>query len=195
MSFSILPRRRNSSRSSPVSSAIRPQPGRRVAEGRCREALRHRSRKRPTSQRRAHAVFDENQIFRIDHYLGKETVQNILTLRFANAIFEPLWNRNFVEHMQIMVAEDSGVRCPGGILRPRRRGPGYAAEPPPAASHADDDGAAVGLQRTLASRREGQGASCRALPEDRGLRPGAIPRLQEGKIRCPPTREPLPSRH
>ncbi len=57
----------------------------------------------------AHAVFDETQIFRIDHYLGKETVQNILALRFANAIFEPLWNRDYVDHVQITVAESIGV--------------------------------------------------------------------------------------
>jgi glucose-6-phosphate 1-dehydrogenase len=55
------------------------------------------------------AVFPESDVFRIDHYLGKETVQNLLTLRFANGIFEPLWNRNHIDHVQITAAEDDGV--------------------------------------------------------------------------------------
>ncbi len=55
------------------------------------------------------AVFDENQIFRIDHYLGKETVQNLLALRFANTLFEPLWNNLTIDHVQITVAETEGV--------------------------------------------------------------------------------------
>lgn len=56
----------------------------------------------------------ENQIFRIDHYLGKETVQNILVFRFGNSIFEPIWNRNYIDHVQITVAEKVGVELRGG---------------------------------------------------------------------------------
>lgn len=61
-----------------------------------------------------HTVFDEDQIYRIDHYLGKETVQNILVLRFANGIFEPLWNRQYVDHIQITVSETVGVGTRAG---------------------------------------------------------------------------------
>ncbi len=62
-----------------------------------------------------HSAFHEDQIFRIDHYLGKETVQNVLALRFANAIFEPMWNRRYVEQVQITVAESIGVEHRGGF--------------------------------------------------------------------------------
>jgi glucose-6-phosphate 1-dehydrogenase len=60
-----------------------------------------------------HAHFDEAQIFRIDHYMGKETVQNILALRFANSVFEPIWNRRHVDHVQVTVAESLGVEGRG----------------------------------------------------------------------------------
>ncbi len=61
-----------------------------------------------------HDVFDERQIYRIDHYLGKETVQNLLVFRFANGIFEPLWNRRYIDSVQITVAESIGVEGRGG---------------------------------------------------------------------------------
>lgn len=69
------------------------------------------------------SIFDEKQIYRIDHYLGKEVVQNIMAFRFANSIMEPLWNRNHVEHVQISVTEQIGIESRGnyfdhaGILR------------------------------------------------------------------------------
>ena len=59
------------------------------------------------------AVFDESQIFRIDHYLGKETVQNILAFRFANALFEPIWDRRYIDHVQVTVAEPIGIEHRG----------------------------------------------------------------------------------
>ncbi len=59
-------------------------------------------------------VFEEQQVFRIDHYLGKETVQDLLVQRFANSIFEPIWNRNFIDHVQITVAEQVGVESRAG---------------------------------------------------------------------------------
>jgi glucose-6-phosphate 1-dehydrogenase len=61
-----------------------------------------------------HRFFHEDEIFRIDHYLGKETVQNMLALRFANGIFEPIWNRQFVDHVQITVAESIGIEARAG---------------------------------------------------------------------------------
>jgi glucose-6-phosphate 1-dehydrogenase len=70
-----------------------------------------------------HSELSEDQIYRIDHYLGKETVQNVLVFRFANSIFEPIWNRNYIDHVQITMAESSGVEHRGpfydsvGILR------------------------------------------------------------------------------
>ena len=72
-------------------------------------------------------MFDESQIYRIDHYLGKETVQNIMVLRFANSIFEPLWNHKYIDHVQITVSEAK----PWGPVHPitkRRRTSGYGAK-------------------------------------------------------------------
>jgi glucose-6-phosphate 1-dehydrogenase len=62
------------------------------------------------------SIFRERQVFRIDHYLGKETVQNLLVLRFANGIFEPFWNRQYIDHVQITVAETIGVEKRGGYF-------------------------------------------------------------------------------
>ncbi|GAA1620937.1 glucose-6-phosphate dehydrogenase [Actinoplanes couchii] len=62
-----------------------------------------------------HGAFEEHQVFRIDHYLGKDTVQNVLALRFANSIFQPIWDRSWIDHVQITVAETLGVGTRGGF--------------------------------------------------------------------------------
>jgi len=66
-----------------------------------------------------HSAFHEDQVYRIDHYLGKETVQNILALRFANTFFEPLWSREHIDHVQVTVAEAVGVAAGPGSTRPQ----------------------------------------------------------------------------
>ena len=73
------------------------------------KAVRHRPGKRGVVECKLHEVFDEKQIFRIDHFLGKEPAQNILAFRFANGLFEPIWNRNFIDHVQIDVPETLGL--------------------------------------------------------------------------------------
>ena len=62
-----------------------------------------------------HKNFKEEQVFRIDHYLGKETVQNLMVMRFANSIFEPIWNYKYIDHVQITVSETLGVARAAGI--------------------------------------------------------------------------------
>ncbi len=79
-------------------------------------------------------TLDENQIYRIDHYLGKETVQNIMVFRFANGMFEPIWNRNYIDHVQITVAETVGVEHRGGYYDTAGRVARHGAQPHDAAA-------------------------------------------------------------
>ncbi len=114
---------RRSRRSSPRSSAqlgrvrARPRAGTTAAGA----GSSSRSRSGTTSTRRkqlnreVHKVFRESQVYRIDHYLGKETVRNLLVFRFGNGIFEPIWNRRYVDHVQITVAESIGVEDRGAF--------------------------------------------------------------------------------
>ena len=97
-------------------------------------------------------VFSEAQTFRIDHYLGKETVQNLLALRFANSIFERLWNTDVIDHVQLTVAETVGVEGRAWLLRRFRRAARHGAESPVAAPLPHRDG-----QSRVAGRKRGAG--------------------------------------
>ncbi len=93
------------------------------------------------------SAFEESQIFRIDHYLGKETVQNILAFRFANPLFEPIWNRRYVDYVTITVAEAGGRGTSRRLLRRRRRAARHGAESPDAAAVPGGHGADGLLRR------------------------------------------------
>ncbi len=114
-------------------------------------------------------VFRESQVYRIDHYLGKETVRNLLVFRFANGIFEPIWNRRHIDHIQITVAEIDRSREPRRVLRGDRGEPRLPPEPPPPADEPGRDGAARDVRCRRAPRREGQGH-----PGDRRADPDQI---------------------
>ena len=97
-------------------------------------------------------AFAEEQTYRIDHFLGKETAQNILVLRFANAIFEPIWNPRYIDHVQITAAETLGVEGRGRILRKCGRFARHGAESFAATSLPRRDGTADRSQRRQHSR-------------------------------------------
>ena len=108
------------------------------------------------------SVFDEHQVFRIDHYLGKETVQNMLAFRFANGLFEPVWNRNYIDHDPDHRGRGHRHRLARRLLRLRRRAARPHPEPHAPAAVPRGDGAAGQLHRRRGAQREGQGPARRS---------------------------------
>ena len=102
-----------------------------------------------------HTAFTEPQVFRIDHYLGKETVQNLVVFRFANSIWERMWNRDAIDHVQITVAESIGVEGRAGYYEQAGADPRPAAEPHAAGARVPRDGTsrAPSRPRPSATRR------------------------------------------
>jgi glucose-6-phosphate 1-dehydrogenase len=105
------------------------------------------------------AGFTERQVFRIDHYLGKPSVQNLFALRFGNALFEPLWRREHIANIQITIAEELGVEKARRVLRHHRRAARHGAEPCAATAVRHRHGAAHQLARRRHPRRKAQGAA------------------------------------
>ena len=112
----------------------------------------------------------------------------MLALRFANGIFEPIWNRQFIDHVQITVAESMGIEGRAGVLRAGGRDPRHLPEPPAAAPRADGDGAADRLHRRLGPQREGEGAARAAHARARSASSAASTAAASSRARrCPAT--------
>ena len=136
------------------------------------------------------SVFDESQVFRIDHYLGKETVQNMLAFRFANGMFEPIWNRNYIDYVQITAAEDLGIGTRAGYYDTPARcatsSQNHMLQLLSAALH----GAAGDVHGRRRARREGQGAARDQAADRRAGRGRCAPSTRPGwptARRCPAT--------
>ncbi len=106
-----------------------------------------------------HQVFRESDVYRIDHYLGKETVQNILAFRFGNGIFEPLWNRRYVNHVQITGGESIGVEGRGAYYQEAGALRGHDPESPAAGDGDHRHGAERHVSAGRGARRAGQAAA------------------------------------
>ena len=104
-----------------------------------------------------HSVLEESQVFRIDHFLGKEAVQNLLAFRFANGLFEPVWNRGFIDHVQLDVPETPSIGTPRLVLRVDRGAARHGRHPPLPGARVRRAGAAVVPESVRTCDREGQG--------------------------------------
>ena len=149
----------------------------RARPDRGREAVRTRPRLGEELNATLHAVFPEERIFRIDHYLGKESVEDLLVFRFSNTLLEPVWNRRYVRSVQVTMSETIGVEGSRLVLRRCRRDPRRVPEPPAAGRGAAGDGAAGRTRQPFPAGREGQGAGGDAPARSEATDPRPVRRL------------------